>query len=269
MMAYAHRWRAKLAMTEQSVYPMHVPEKEGTRGGSLKTVKRTSRASGFVFCACLRASLWSGDGVGAFGLAGFALLYQSSNPPFAAPPVWKRGCGVTTTARRRTMPNHSRTSVPLASLAQKLNNDLQPGNAAARNCAFGASDHSSIDSSLGRVTMDKNKLRHRVSLAHDSGSVSVLCSVENFVPSGGTVLELLAHVWQELLSAASKAALISADRESRSSPVSVGMDMDDINPWLTFCNTKPREFLSNQEECFERLRSIAARFLATNRPLDS
>lgn len=75
-------------------YPINVPEKEGTRGGSLKTVERTSRASGIVLCACLRASQWSGGGVGAYVLAGFALLYQSSNPPFAAPPVWKRGCGV-------------------------------------------------------------------------------------------------------------------------------------------------------------------------------
>jgi len=165
------------------------------------------------------------------------------------------------------MPNRIRTSIPSAELASNSNSNVQSVKITTPTSLFRAADDMYQVSRQGSSVMDKGKLRHRVSLVRMSGNFSVHCSVENFIPSGGTIRELLAYVWQELLNAACKAATLNAGQESTGSPVSVGMDMDEHNPWLEFSIINPKEFLLNPEDCFERFRCITARFLASNRPL--
>lgn len=114
MICYAHRWRAVLVRAGQSDYATHVPEKEGTRGGSLKTVERTGRASGFVSCACLRASQWSGDGCGSLRARWFRFAVPVFQPAVCRSPRLEAGLRCDHYSKEAHMPNRSRTSIPPA-----------------------------------------------------------------------------------------------------------------------------------------------------------
>jgi hypothetical protein len=98
------------------------------------------------------------------------------------------------------------------------------------------------------------------------GRMTVNCSVEHFVPSGLTLDELLGRIRAELVTAADAAAYVDPLAKEFSATTRVGIDMDDPDPWLFFTILNPKKFLSELDEQFIRMKGIAARLIATNRP---
>lgn len=151
-MPKAHRLRGALAMTAQSVYATRVPEKEGTRFGSLNSQKRINRAMRF-FYACLPSRIL--NGVAVAGEPSGSLVYfcgQSSKPAICRSSRLEAGLRCNS-QKEAHMPNRSRTSVHTADLSSTLNNKPHQSKAKALQDAHAmgykrASSWSELDSTV-------------------------------------------------------------------------------------------------------------------------
>lgn len=140
------------------------------------------------------------------------------------------------------MPNRSRTSVPLASLARTTNSTPNSAPPAA------------------------HLLKSRTHIAPINGRMTVACDVENFIASGLTIEGLLGRLRSELVAAAHAAVYVDPAVRESTHTVSVDIDLDVPEPWLFFTILDPRRFLDELDVQERSIQKLVSRFLATNRP---
>lgn len=84
-----------VACQTRTPYYSHVPEKKGNRFGSLKSQKRTDRATRFFFVRMPLSAFYERRWRGSLRACWFSFVHQSSNPATCRPPRLEAGRGLT------------------------------------------------------------------------------------------------------------------------------------------------------------------------------